>query len=106
MNSNRISNGHLVDRTQLLLDIDKLLSLPSNYEIREGRTFIKSLNRFFIDSKPVAVQLVEDSGNILNSYDSYSDCAKTLGVSITTVSNRVKKGNLFKFNGTLNREIE
>ena len=56
MNNNRLLNKHLVDITQLMSDVEKLLKLPTNYEIREGKTFIKSLNRFRIDNQPVAVQ--------------------------------------------------
>jgi hypothetical protein len=103
MNNNRLSTADKpgVDRAQLLLKIDELLSLPidTNYEIIDGKTFIKSLNRFRIDQGSVAVELVEDSGNIIQSFNSYIDCAKFLGVTGTTISNRAKKGTQFKFKG-------
>ena len=48
MNNNRLSNSKAqwIDRDLLLADIDKLLSGPSNYENKNGKIFIKSLNRF------------------------------------------------------------
>lgn len=48
MNNNRLSTSRVpkVDRDLLQVDIVKLLSEPSNYEIKDGIIFIKYLNRF------------------------------------------------------------
>ena len=80
-----------------------MLSLPPNYEIKDGKTFIKSLNRYWVDSQAVAVQLVDNYDNILHSFSIFSECGKFLGVTGTTISNRAKKSQnqFFKFNGKL-----
>ena len=103
MNNNRLSTAGkpVVNRTELLSEIEQLLNLPSNYEIKDGRTFIKSLNRFRVDSQPVAVELLDDRDNIINSFNTYADCARFLEVTHSTVSTRAKKGNLFVFKGKL-----
>nr|YP_009663694.1 hypothetical protein [Dactylella tenuis]QCW06832.1 hypothetical protein [Dactylella tenuis] len=74
MNNNRLStkNGTSarVDRTFLQTSIEKLLSGPSNCEIRKGKVWIKSLNRFRHKVgliKPMAVQLL-DQNEILLKY--------------------------------------
>lgn len=43
MNNNRLSNSGkpLINRMELLKDIDVLLSLPSNYEIAGGTRMVK-----------------------------------------------------------------
>lgn len=48
MNNYRLSyslHPGIIDRSLLEAEITKLLCGPSNYEIRQGKTFIKSLNR-------------------------------------------------------------
>ena len=50
-----------MDRSLLETDIKKLLSGPSNYEVREGKKYIISLNRYLKHEEPnktIAVQLV------------------------------------------------
>jgi hypothetical protein len=39
------------------------------------------------------VQLIDDKGNILSTFNSKADCAKFIGVSNTTVANWLAKGN-------------
>lgn len=102
MNNHRLStsNSPRVNRTLLIAEIDKFLSLPSNYEIRDGKKFIKSLNRFVRHEQiqeAIGVQIVDLQGNILNTFDSFSKCAKYLGISKTTISNRLKTGKQFSF---------
>lgn len=49
--------------------------------MKDGKIFIKSLNRYRNDTKPVAVQLLEVSrGNLLHSFDSIAKCAKLLEI--------------------------
>lgn len=107
MNNSRLSSSLLprIDRSLLEADITKLLSGPSNYEIREGKTFIKSLNRYIKNeelNKAIAVQLVDGlTGNIISTFNSFNDCAKFLGTSRSSVSNRSIKNNQFKHDGKL-----
>ena len=107
MNNYRLSSSlqPRVDRLLLETDIAKLLSGPSNYEIREGKTFIKSLNRYLKYEEPnkaIAVQLVDGlTGKVISTFNSFNDCAKFLGTSRSSVSNRSVKNNQFKHQGKL-----
>jgi hypothetical protein len=107
MNNYRLSSSLLprIDRSLLEAETTKLLSGPSNYEIREGKTFIKSLNRYLKHeelNKAIAVQLVDGlTGNVIFTFNSFNDCAKFLGTSRSSVSNRSVKNNQFKHQGKL-----
>jgi hypothetical protein len=64
MNSNRLSTSKVptIDRTLLHTEIVELLSEPSNYDIRNGKKYIKSLGRHVrheILNKALAVQLID-----------------------------------------------
>jgi len=94
MNNNRLStfNGIKVNREELIVDINNLLLAPSNFEIREGRKFIKSLNRFEGTGKQPTVELLDESGRIFKTFVSVSDCARFLGVTRSVVYNRLGEG--------------
>src|SRR5690606_11627501 len=76
MNNYRLSSSlhPRIDRSLLEAEITKLLNGPSNYEIREGKTFIKSLNRYLKNeglNKAIAVQLVDgETGSIISTFNS------------------------------------
>lgn len=107
MNNYRLStntNHPKVDRTLLLDNVAKLLNGPSNYEIKDGKIYIKSLNRYLkeISNKAQAIQLVAVSNQkILSTFNSFNDCAKFLDVSKSTVHNRLEKSTQFLYNGEL-----
>ena len=69
MNNNRLSTSKtpLNSRESLLKEIAIFLKQPSNYKVNEeGRLFIISLNRYKVDNKAKAVQLVEvENGNLI-----------------------------------------
>lgn len=114
MNNNRLStinNWTEEDRTLLLTDIALLINKGSNYMILDGKTYIKSLNRFLSTNKKVAVQLIAgDTGVILKTFDSVSECAKFLDINLQTAHYRTKKNSNFycsSFNQTVYiRKIE
>jgi hypothetical protein len=96
MNSYRLStNSEKLDEDQLKLlqiDIEKLLNGPSNLEVKEdGRVFIKSLNRYASGGVKIKVELYDKDGLIFKSFDSITTCANFLGLSITTVRNKIQK---------------
>lgn len=96
MNNNRLSTSKvlLVNRDKLLEDIALLLSQPSNYTLINGRVFIKSLNKYRNTNKAVTVELIElPSGNVVQVFSQLTECAKFLGVSLSTVYSRVQKSN-------------
>lgn len=96
MNLNRLSTRtFVISKAQLELlprDIERLLSGPSNLEIKEdGRIFIKSLNRYYSGSGNIKVELQEKNGLVFNTFDSISECAKFLGLAPRTVTTRLQK---------------
>ena len=110
MNNNRLSTsnskqdspqGKLINRAELIADITKLLSKPSNYELRQdGRIWIKSESKYMRDTKSTSVELIY-SDVIVETFHSLTDCAKFLGVSRPTVSTRLAKGQSFIFQNKL-----
>ena len=100
-NNNRLStslNRVVVDREQLLAKVNELLNGPSNFEVRNGRKFVISLNKYYHSSRlNVCVILVDEKGNTLHSFDSLRDCAKFLKVDPSTISRRKSKGIPFIF---------
>jgi hypothetical protein len=104
MNNNRLSTSKLVrvDRALLHADIDRMLSGPSNYEIKEDRIYIKSLNKYLSSPKAKVVQLVDNhSGETLQTFTSLTACAKSLGMAQSTVWVKYTKAESFLFNGKL-----
>lgn len=64
--------------------------------MKDGKIFIKSLNRYRNDTKPVAVQLLEvSSGNLLHSFDSIAKCAKFLEIYYPTAHKKNEFGLQF-----------
>lgn len=94
MNNNRLSTkggvaARLPNRAFLLTSIERLLSGPSNCEVREGKIWIISLNRFRHKGgliKPMAVQLQDQKGNIIKTFNTQKDCADSFGVTRTAVA--------------------
>jgi len=104
MNNNRLSTskGPTIDRNELLLEIEKFLSRPSNYEIKAGKVWIKYLKKSRLDTKPIAVQLIEaSSGNIINTFSSIVQCAKYLDLAYATVHKRISTEKHLMLNGKL-----
>lgn len=96
MNSNRLStNLNRLDQEQLNLlkkDIEKLLNSPSNLEIKEnGRVFNKSLNKYASGGVKIKVELIEKDGTIFKTFDSITNCANFLCLSITSIRNKIQK---------------
>lgn len=99
MNSRRLSTLKLptVDTACLDADILGLLSKPSNYDKREDGVWIRSENKFLICGVVIAVQLLDQNGSILHSFDSITDCAKFLEKPRQTVSKWAQDSRTFLF---------
>lgn len=100
MNNYRLSTYNTdikIDSKKLILDINNLLLGPSNLEIREGKHFIKSLNRFEGTGKYPSVELLENNGRIIKTFASVSECARFLGLSRNVVYNSLNKGKAILF---------
>lgn len=103
MNSRRLSTSGtvLTDRAAMYKDIERLLQEPSNFETREGRTWIISKNKWLISGVKQKIQLLDNQGNIINEFDSQTDCAKFLDTRQSTLSYRLKSNRSFLFGDKL-----
>lgn len=78
INNNRLStykSNSTINREELVKDINLLLSGPSNIEIRGGREFIKSLNRYKGVKQSNSLELLDEEGKFFKSFSSVSECA-------------------------------
>lgn len=104
MNNNRLSTNTKVlksnvDRSLLLADIKDILNGPSNFEVKNGKKFIISLNKYYKSSrKNSSVEILDDIGNIIISFESLADCSAYLKVDPSTVSKRIKHNISFSLN--------
>lgn len=92
MNLNRLSTNPAKISpclpAKLKEDISELLSGASNLEVKDGKTLIKSLNKYYT-GRGNKVDIRDKNGLLLYSFDSISKCAKFLGISGGTVSKRL-----------------
>ena len=98
MNNNRLSTTSIqpVDIKFLLDEINQLLSGPSNFEIRNARQWVISLNKYYHSPRSnISVVIQDENGNDIHLFNSIVDCAKFLDVHPTTISTRIKKVYLF-----------
>lgn len=93
MNLNRLSTNSAklspCLQAKLKEDIYELLSGASNLEVKNGKTWIKSLNRYYTVVERIKVNILDKNGLLLYSFDSTSKCAKFLGISGHTVRRRL-----------------
>jgi hypothetical protein len=117
MNNGRLSNSgsSLIDlRTPASLrgardyidsELARLLYGPSNYELINGKIFIKSLNKFHTVRSKIQVELRDQEDLVFKIFDSMNECAKFLGVSTHTVTKRMKTGVPVVLNGKEYQEL-
>nr|ATI20373.1 LAGLIDADG endonuclease [Juglanconis oblonga] len=109
MNNNRLSTQTIqninakgilsLDRTQLVEKSKKLINGPSNYEINNGIKFVVSENKPIIPvhRSKVGVEVIDsERGNIIQTFESYHECASFFGVTHPAVTYRIKNKNTFK----------
>lgn len=96
MNAKRLSNSKskLVSREELLTKIEELLSLPSNYEIKEeGRIWVISENKYYRDKNSIAVILQNGDGNVIEKpFETLTACAQSLGETRNLITRYMLKG--------------
>jgi|SRR5947209_8409752 len=103
MNNNRLSTNQnqseAIDRTLLQIRINKILNEPSNFEIKEdGKIYIKSLDRYYYNNtKTVNVQLQNEHGLVIKTFNSITECAKDLGISKSGAQKRLNNNTQFVF---------
>lgn len=85
MNNGRLSNSgsSLIDRDYIDLELARLLNGPYNYELINGKIFIKSLNKFHCIHAIIKtqVELRNQEDLVFKVFDSMNECAKFLGIS-------------------------
>lgn len=80
--------------------VEEFLNQPSNYEIRKNRLFIISLNRYKVNNVSISLQLINiETKEILKSFSSLLKCANYLGITRSTLKNRIIKSKSFLLNG-------
>lgn len=101
MNNYRLSTYlPQVQVTSYKKEVEELLNLSSNYEIRDGKLFILSLDRIRVDNEAVSIELLDvASFAVIKLFNSISDCAKYLKLARSTVNNRALKSKSFIFEG-------
>lgn len=100
MNNRRLSTykeKESLNMEVLQSKIEKFLNLPSNYENREGRIWIKSLNKFYGDTKAVTVQMLDPNGLVIKSWSTITECANSLNITRGGVQKRLKNNTKFIF---------
>ena len=102
MNNNRLSTSKSIsidtniNRKELLSKVEVLINGPSNFEIRNGKKFVISLNKYYNSSRVNINTIIVDENNTqLYSFDSLRDCAKFLNVDPSTVSKKKSKNISF-----------
>lgn len=100
MNNNRLStsNNPIVDKEELNIKVQTFLHKPSNLELRDGRMWIVSEERFQSEGgKSKALELRDDQGNLVKAFVSIAECGRYLSISPTTVNKFIKKGDFFTY---------
>lgn len=105
MNDYRLSPFTLkVQSIPFKLEVEEFLTQPSNYEVRDGKLFILSLNRYRVDNASVSIQLVDaKTEETIKLFPSLLECANYLGIARSTVKSRAQKGKSFLLD---NKEIK
>lgn len=111
MNNNRLSsqvlknsaankmNINILDRISLVEKAKKLIKGPSNYSIKDGLKFVISDNKSVVPvhRSKIGVEVIDSkSGAIIQTFESYHECASFFGVTHPTISYRIKNKNTFK----------
>lgn len=98
MNNYRLStferHATKVQSIPFKVEVEEFLNnQPNNYQVKEGKLFIVSLNRFRIDNTSLPIEFIDINTNeSLKLFSSQLECANYLDIARSTVKNRVLKG--------------
>lgn len=87
-----------VDLGLLQTKIDEFLQGPSNYISKEGRTWIISLKKFLSSTAATGVEMIDQTGSIIKSWRTVTECAEDLNLSRGGVQKRIKSQMEFSLN--------
>lgn len=101
MNRNRLSTGPGSPTVENIeARIQNLLASPSNYEIQpNGKILVKSSGVFLKGRGNINVEVFNEPGLLINSFNSIKECALFFGVSDRTIQRRLENNSYFSFNG-------
>lgn len=96
MNQNRLFTKLI--KAKLPNDLDKrrnnLLNAPSNLEkLENGKLLIKSLGISLKPGRPVSVNVINNTGIVINSFNTIKDCAQFFNMSMTSFCRKLDKGD-------------
>ena len=98
--TSNLDSAGTINSEVLQNDINRLLSGPSNLEIGEdGRIFIKSLNKYYSDKSRIKVELHNELGLVIGTWDSIAECAEFLGITRQRAGVLLKKDSPVYFEG-------
>jgi hypothetical protein len=90
--------------------LNYLLNSPSNLEYHSnGKIFIKSLGKYLKGRGNVVLDLFNNKGIIIKSFDSIIECASFFNVNSRTIIRRLDSGKIFEFENeiyTLKRKVK
>lgn len=105
MNSYRLSTYEKntpLDRNILLSKFSELLSRPSNFELRDGKIYIKSTGRYYYNNdKPLTILMLDEMDTVVKNWLSLTSCAEGLGLSKSGIQKRLKNQTRFDFKGNI-----
>ena len=101
MNSNRLSTNvknNLLDRKLFLSKMNELLSRPSNFELKDGKIYIKSTGGYYHNNtKTVSILMLDEKDSVIKTWLSLTSCAEGLGLSKSGIQKRLKNQTRFVF---------
>jgi len=101
MNRNRLSTN-LAKPSEIDIQerVSNLLASPSNYEIHpNGKILIKSSSVYLKGKGNVAINVLDDKGILIHSFDSLKQCAIFFGISDRTINRRLDNGSFVEIEG-------
>lgn len=105
MNERRYSTykGERRDMDPYILQakLDKFLNGPSNYVLKEGKVWVVSLNRFLKNTSATGVEMLDETGAIIDSWRTITECAQSIGLSREGVQKRIRSNKFYSYNNRL-----
>ena len=94
LDDNSYAVSHKDKDTILLEKINSLLSKPSNFEVTSnGKTFIKSEQKFFKGRGNVEIEAFDEKGVLINSFDNMEIAANFFNVKKHIIKYRLDSGS-------------
>jgi hypothetical protein len=99
MNNNRLTTSelnHNIDKEELILRINELLSKGSNYEEQSDSTILIKSTDSILRGLKKSISVLDENGNLLYEFDSMEKCGKFFNTSHATIRRRYRDGKPFK----------